>query len=138
MQTDTNFRLTDSGASGVWRAVSQVPEFVVESARREDFVDRMAKNLWAAGESGQPGKEQKPRTELQRSHASWDLAVAFAVHAATLPLGQKRQSMEVRCLDALECAIEAGHAPPDVNHPDFTVVARNSRFQLLARKMARS
>jgi hypothetical protein len=119
-----SLRLHDSGGSGVWRQVSQVPEYVVEPAA-DNFVERLDSELWNGPRGRYPAKlpEQPART-----WAAWDLAVAFAVHVMTMREGPARDRMERRCLDALADAIRAGCPRPAANHPDFAIVANNPRF----------
>jgi len=132
------FRLRDSGSSGVWRSVAQVPEYVAEEAApAEDYAQRLNQQLWgrptvriqrlketaALAREPQPGKD---------ANAAWDLAVAFAIHALSIERGPARDRAEARCLDALEAAIAAGHPRPALNHPDFISVANNPRFLALA------
>lgn len=47
-QREPAFRLLDSGASGVWRQVAEVPVYVAEEADPEnDYVQRMNNELWS-------------------------------------------------------------------------------------------
>jgi len=132
------FRLRDSGSSGVWRSVAQVPEYVAEeAATSEDYVHRMSQQLWSRPtvriqrlkEAAAQAREPEP---ANAANAAWDLAVAFAIHALSIEPGPARDRAEARCLDSLEAAISAGHARPDPSHPDFIGVATNPRFLALA------
>lgn len=132
------FRLRDSGSSGVWRSVAQVPEYVAEEAAPDgDYVQRISQQLWGRPtvriqrlkEAAAQTREPEPG---KAARAAWDLAVAFAIHALSMERGTARDRAETRCLDSLEAAIAAGHARPAPNHPDFISVANNPRFLALA------
>ncbi|MCB9931886.1 MAG: hypothetical protein H6841_00525 [Planctomycetes bacterium] len=128
------FRLRDSGSSGVWRSVAEVPEYAVEEAApAEDYVQRMNQQLWSRPTVRiNTLKEAAGRAPNKAASAAWDLAVAFAVHALGVQRGPARDRAEARCLDAMEAAIDAGHARPGADHPDFASVAANPRFLAIA------
>ena len=140
------FRLSDSGASGVWRAVAEVPEYVAaEAAPEDDYVQRMNVELWtrlggkprATIPFTAPARVTRQQADVQASRAGWDLAVAFGVHAAGMAPGPARERIVKRCLDALEAAIEAGHPRPPQDHRDFAAVAGHPRFDQLAAQLER-
>ena len=124
-----SLRLHDSGGSGVWRRVAQVPEYVVEPASANDFVARIESALWNNPRERYPARLPE---QTKRTRAGWDLAVAYAIHVMTMGPGPARNRMEQRCLDALEDAIRAGCPRPALDHPDFATVAHNARFKELA------
>lgn len=138
------FRLLDSGAGGVWRAVDQVPEYVAsQAAPEDDYAQRMSNELWtrlrgkprATVPFSAPALVARQQAEVQASRAGWDLAVAFGVHAAGMAPGPARERIIRRCLDALEAAIDAGYPRPPHDHRDFAAVAGRLRFvQLTAQE----
>jgi hypothetical protein len=127
-----SLRLHDSGGSGVWRRVAQVPEYVVAPSSGDNFVERMDSELWNGPRERYPvtlpARPEKP----ERTWAAWDMAVAFAVHVLTMRPGPARDRMERRCLDALEDAVRSGCPRPSADHPDFAIVAQHPRFMELA------
>jgi hypothetical protein len=147
-ELSTGYRLRDSGTEGVWRAVAQVPEFVAEAAGTSDnYAQRLSEELWTRVDAKPqqpkalveqwPQRDSERKTNVRTENLSWDLAVAFAICAAGMKRGPARGRVVKRCLDALESAIEAGHARPAPNHRDFVVVANNPRFLELASKPRR-
>lgn len=126
------YRLRDTGADGVWRAVSEVPEFVAEEAAGEqDYVNRMNQQLWDRTQANHPRTVDHlvgRKRDLKTERLGWDLAVAFALCAAGMQPGPARGRVVKRCLDTLESAILAGHPRPAPDHRDFAAVASNPRF----------
>jgi hypothetical protein len=113
-----------------------------------DFVAAMNASLWRQTDTHLHDEEPQPdladtgpyRTAISTPPAAkglFDMAVALAIHAAAQSPGPARGRNIMRCLDALERAVAAGHPGPTASHRDFAAVSDQPRFQRLLRRNER-